>query len=134
MEKIHRIQLERTATMLRTYAPELYPEVNQFGQVHFGRAAMECAAETIEQALESQAKADSVLSDYVVNMGKEAYEAYCRHTGWKSLATGADLPQWPALKDEIRQAWMVTAAWIIGRTMRLNGLDYLAPITNPSPV
>jgi len=62
-------------------------------------------------------------ADYAVNLGKEAYEAYCQHAGWKSLATGADLPQWAGLRDDIRQAWMVSAAWIVGRVMRINGLQ-----------
>lgn len=38
-----------------------------------------------------------------------AYEAYCEHTGWKSLATGADLPRWDVLNDSIKQAWGAAA-------------------------
>lgn len=33
------------------------------------------------------------------------YEAYCEHTGWKSLATGQDLPQWSDLRPDIKEAW-----------------------------
>ena len=42
--------LEQTAIMLETYAPEIFPEVNEQGQVHFGRAMMESAAEAIRAA------------------------------------------------------------------------------------
>ena len=38
-------------------------------------------------------------------LGQIAYEAYCEATGWKSLVSGADLPQWDALKQEIKDAW-----------------------------
>lgn len=34
-----------------------------------------------------------------------AYEAYCNHTGWKSLATGDNLPEWNTLPQNIRDAW-----------------------------
>lgn len=33
------------------------------------------------------------------------YEGYCNHTGWKSLASGQDLPQWDALREDIKKAW-----------------------------
>lgn len=49
-----------------------------------------------------------------MNYAKEAYEAYCRHTNWKSLATGQPLPQWDALPEAIRKAWEVSAAWLLG--------------------
>lgn len=42
--------LEQTAIMLETYAPEVFPEVNELGQIHFGRAMMEAAAESIREA------------------------------------------------------------------------------------
>ncbi len=45
---------------------------------------------------------------------KEAYEAYCRHTGWKSLVSGKDLPQWDDLPLEIQKAWEVSTAWVGG--------------------
>lgn len=41
--------------------------------------------------------------------GRIAYEAYCEHTNWKSLATGQSLPQWDGLKPEIREAWIVSS-------------------------
>lgn len=34
-----------------------------------------------------------------------AYEAYCRQAKWKSLATGAPLPQWDGLSVEIKAGW-----------------------------
>lgn len=42
--------LEPTAIMLDTYAPEVFPEVNEHGQIHFGRAIMESAAQAIRQS------------------------------------------------------------------------------------
>lgn len=38
-------------------------------------------------------------------IGQICYEAYCKHTNWKSLISGADLPQWKDLKKEIQEAW-----------------------------
>lgn len=45
----------------------------------------------------------------MVDLGRVAYEAYCGNTGWKSLVSGAALPQWDDLKPEIRAAWEVAA-------------------------
>ena len=57
-----------------------------------------------------------------LSLGKEAYEAYARHTGFKSLATGSELPQWDGLSDAIRGAWTVSAAWVAGRVLRKFGV------------
>jgi len=57
-----------------------------------------------------------------MNLAKEAYEAYANHTGWKSLATGAPLPQWDALSEAVRSAWMVSTAWVVGRVLREHGV------------
>lgn len=121
-------ELTRTSSMLKTYAPEVFPEVNEMGQVHFGRAMMESAAESIDAALSQFEAFQGREADYAVNLGKEAYETYCHYTGWKSLATGADLPQWSDLKGEIRQAWMVTAAWVVGRVLRIHGIMDQLPV------
>jgi hypothetical protein len=121
-------ELERTSSMLKEYAPEVFPKVNEFGQIHFGRAMMESAAESIDTSLAQFRQFESLEADYAVNLGREAYEAYCRHTGWKSLATGAELPQWTVLKDEIKQAWMVSAAWVVGRVLRIHGIQDPLPV------
>lgn len=42
--------LEQTAVMLETYAPDVFPEINEHGQKHFGRVMMESAAEAIRSA------------------------------------------------------------------------------------
>lgn len=42
--------LEQTAKMLETYAPELYPDVDEHGRKHFNRVMMESAAEAIRRA------------------------------------------------------------------------------------
>lgn len=41
--------------------------------------------------------------------GQIAYEAYCAKSDWKSLATGAPLPQYSETKPEIREAWEAAA-------------------------
>ena len=63
------------------------------------------------------------VDDTGKGIGQQAYEAYARHTQWKSLATGANLPQWEALSEEIRAAWNVSAAWVAGVMMRRLGLQ-----------
>lgn len=53
-----------------------------------------------------------------MRLDREAYEAYADHTGWKSLATGQPLPPWDELPAEIRRAWQVSTAWVVGRVLR----------------
>lgn len=40
---------------------------------------------------------------------KLAYEAYCRQTGGKSLATGDTLPPFEVLREPIKEAWNTAA-------------------------
>ena len=49
------------------------------------------------------------VTEHLDTIGRIAYEGYCEHTDWKSLATGQSLPQWEGLKPEIRQAWMASS-------------------------
>lgn len=51
-------------------------------------------------------------SSPVKTLGQVAYEAYAAHTNWKSLASGAALPQWDETKPEIRAAWDASAVAI----------------------
>lgn len=46
-------ELRRTAKMLETYGPELFP-VNEEGKIHFARALMESAAEAIRLYLRTR--------------------------------------------------------------------------------
>lgn len=46
-----------------------------------------------------------------------AYEAYCNHTGWKSLATGQSLPQWEGLREDIKRAWEQAAGAVLDAAM-----------------
>lgn len=39
-------------------------------------------------------------------LGKVGYEAYCQHTGGKSVITHQSLPDWENLSVAIREAWM----------------------------
>lgn len=68
------------------------------------------------------ARADQLEQQPAFHAGREAYEAYCRQTGWKSLVSGAPLPQWPELSAEIQSAWSCSAAWVAGRVLRRAGL------------
>ena len=43
-------------------------------------------------------------------LGQISYEAYCETTNWKSLASGAALPQWDATRTEIQAAWEAAGA------------------------
>jgi hypothetical protein len=42
-----------------------------------------------------------------------AYDAYCKQTGGKSLISGDPLPQFDALRLEIKQAWLSAATAIL---------------------
>jgi hypothetical protein len=37
--------------------------------------------------------------------GQIAYEAYCGASHWKSLMTGASLPAWEQVRQDIQAAW-----------------------------
>jgi hypothetical protein len=41
--------------------------------------------------------------------GQIAYEAYCRYSDGKSLISGAILPAWDVLSENIRCAWQAAA-------------------------
>ena len=41
--------------------------------------------------------------------GKVAYQGYCDTTGGKSLISGALLPPWEKLDEQIREAWRAAA-------------------------
>jgi len=56
--------------------------------------------------------ADPNPSSPYTSWGQIAYEAYCDKAGWKSLATGAALPRWPALPVAIQEAWEAAAACV----------------------
>lgn len=56
--------LEQTAIMLERWAPDVFPEVNEQGQKHFGRVMMESAAQAIREAW-AQAVKGAENSDHV---------------------------------------------------------------------
>lgn len=63
-----------------------------------------------------KAAEDEIKQFRDVTFGQQAYEAYCKQTDWKSLVTGADLPQWASLSIAIQTAWDA-AAHAVGRSM-----------------
>lgn len=48
-----------------------------------------------------------------VTNGEIAYNAYCAQSGWKSLASGADLPKFADTTPEIRAAWEAAASAVV---------------------
>ena len=38
-----------------------------------------------------------------------AYNAYCEKTDWKSAVTGVQLPKWPEVRPEVKEAWKAVA-------------------------
>lgn len=93
---------------LEAYGQGVPPEALQMQEI-----MQRCvtAEKLVETNLESQ-----------LSLGREAYEAYCRSSGGKSLVSGADLPTWENLSDEIKSAWKCSAAWVAGRVMRKFGV------------
>lgn len=43
------------------------------------------------------------------DLAKVAYDAYCKQTGGKSLATGDTLPAFDGLRSAIKDAWAASA-------------------------
>ena len=37
--------------------------------------------------------------------GQAAYVGYCRSSGYRSLVSGASLPNWDSLSNDIQEAW-----------------------------
>lgn len=60
--------LEQTAIMLERWAPEVFPEVNEHGQKHFGRVMMESAAEAIRKSWASAIKEVEAFPDDAANI------------------------------------------------------------------
>lgn len=42
-------------------------------------------------------------------LGRIAYEAYCKTTGWKSAVTGDDLPQFRDVPEAVQNGWIAAA-------------------------
>lgn len=79
----------------------------------------------MQQIMQRCVNAESMLATDVeskLSLGREAYESYARSTGWKSLVTGDRLLSWEEMSDEVQAAWMCSAAWVAGRTIRKFGI------------
>lgn len=53
-----------------------------------------------------------------ISYGQIAYEGYCESSDGKSLVTGAILPKWQDLSDDIRVAWIQSALAVRHRIAR----------------
>lgn len=49
----------------------------------------------------------------VIKLAAEAYKAYSKHTGGRSLATGDPLPLWEELPIEIQDAWRASTEAVL---------------------
>lgn len=58
----------------------------------------------------------------MINLGKLAYEAYCKSTGGKSAVTGAELPAWDDQSPEIQEAWEAAAQAAVLMVTRVDNL------------
>lgn len=50
--------------------------------------------------------------------GRLAYDAYCKQAGGRSLISGDKLPEFAALKQEIREAWAASYIAVAGEVDR----------------
>ena len=59
-------------------------------------------------SLDAEKIIEAAVEEAMRHFAQKAYEGYCNHTGWKSLATGAELPIWNCLPKEIQEAWVAS--------------------------
>lgn len=50
---------------------------------------------------------------WIQELARKAYEAYCGQTGWKSAVTGADLPPWDNCPKAVRQGWVAVVEALV---------------------
>lgn len=48
-------------------------------------------------------------NDWIYELARKAYEAYCGSTGWKSAVTGADLPPFDNCPAAVKKGWVAVA-------------------------
>jgi hypothetical protein len=68
---------------------------------------MENAPEFMD--LQRQAADEVAMQPPALELGKVGYEAYRKHTGGCSLATGAPIPEYKQLPEAIKDAWAAAA-------------------------
>lgn len=49
----------------------------------------------------------------MISYGQIAYEAYCTHSGYKSLVSGTPLPAWTDMDRTIQECWQAAAEAIV---------------------
>jgi hypothetical protein len=83
--------LEQTAIMLEKWGPEVFPEVNEAGQKHFGRIMMEGAAQAIRDAWAAAIKeAENAQRAEHVDETEKLRDALAGMTGLVELITARD--------------------------------------------
>lgn len=62
----------------------------------------------------------------MIDPGRVAYEAYCKHSDNKSLVSGVELPNWEETSQPIQDAWRAAATAVMNYRQaaeKLMGLD-----------
>lgn len=54
-----------------------------------------------------------MVTQISASYGRRAYEAYLTYAHGRSLVSGAVLPTWEDLDDEIKGAWVATASAVL---------------------
>lgn len=63
------------------------------------------------------------LSERHYRVAEIAYDAYCKQTGGVSLISGAKLPPFTVLKQDIKDAWAAAAIAVLNDAHRPPSID-----------
>lgn len=55
------------------------------------------------------------MNDELWLLTQDNYNGYCAKAGWKSLATGDDLPSFENLPQKIKDAWLAGTIAVLNR-------------------
>ena len=69
--------------------------------------------------------------DAPLSLGNIAYNAYCESTNWKSVYTGADLPQYDQQRPEVIQAWENSALAVAATICSTKSVNDVAKVAEP---
>lgn len=69
--------------------------------------------------------------DAPLSLGNIAYNAYCESTNWKSVYTGADLPQYDQQRPEVIQAWESSALAVAATICSTKSVNDVAKVAEP---
>ena len=61
-------------------------------------------------------------ANHSTDLARVAYEGYRNHTGGISLASGQPIPEWEALRQDIKDAWHAAAEAVLYATLTPSAL------------